>query len=188
MPTPIGHSLFGTAVYLLSTGKPLNRQALPGIVACAALANLPDVDFAPVAALGFSAVKTYHQVYTHNLGFCLAAALVIATAAALWRKRPFIPLFALTFLLVYSHVVFDALGYDGNPPFGVQLFWPLTDAYFMSPVFLFVGAAKGSFRDLFSLWNFFAILIELAVLLPATIFLARHNCSNQGGAGTEPRE
>ena len=58
------------------------------------------------------------------------------------------------------------MGNDTNPPYGVQLLWPISDAHYLSPIPVFIGVAKASGKELFSLWNLFAVLIELIVFLP----------------------
>ncbi|MFC1850077.1 metal-dependent hydrolase [candidate division CSSED10-310 bacterium] len=173
MPTPVGHSLFGLSMYMAVEKRPLSKVDVTGPLLYVVLVNLPDIDYTPILAYGFGAVKLYHQAYTHNLGFCFVAAVVVTGLTLLFKKEVRWPLFFLYFLLIYSHVILDALGADGNPPFGVQAFWPFSSAYFISPLSIFIGAEKAQLRELFSVWNFYCILIELGIFLPAFIFIYR---------------
>lgn len=166
MPTPVGHSLFGLAVYMIKKGEPLDAKDIGGVAIYASLSNLPDIDLAPITIYGFKAVSMFHQQYTHNLGFAVISSLFVACIATCFFRKRFVSVFPLFFFLVYSHILLDCMGHDTNPPYGVQLFWPLSDDNFLSPISLFIGVAKASPGELFSLWNFVAVLIELVVFLP----------------------
>lgn len=174
MPTPIGHILFSTGVFIAYSRRVPTRADLPVVAGFAVLSLLPDIDFAPMIVQGFKAVSLYHQAYTHNLGFCLASAVIITMGGMAIRGAVFLGYFPLIFSLIFSHVLIDAMGLDTNPPFGVQLLWPFYDGHILFPISLFIGAAKGSFSEMFSWWNGLAILIELAVFLPFLIVLIRH--------------
>lgn len=182
MPTPVGHSIFGLTVYVLVNRRIPQKADIPGIMGYCFLANLPDIDFAPVLVYGISAVKVFHQYYTHNIGFCLVASIIIALFWSRYSSRRFFPILGLTFLLVTSHIVFDSCGYDSRPPYGIQFFWPLTSAYFTSPVSIFIGAAKGTFSEMFSSWNLYAVLFELAVFLPMLLMSIRHIRAMEAGS------
>jgi len=166
MPTPIGHSIFALSVYQGITGRPVGKNDIPGILVFVSLANLPDIDFAPILTMGFKAVGMYHQAYTHNFGFCLGSSLFVSLLYYLYRRKQFWRNFLLFFLLVFSHIVLDSMGNDTRYPFGVQLFWPIIDTHFMFPVSIFLGAAKSSVSEMFSLWNLFAVVMELVIFVP----------------------
>lgn len=181
MPTPIGHSLCGMTIYLMLHDGAITKNDFPAILGYIVLANLPDIDFAPILIYGFKAVKMFHQAYTHNLGFCFGSALLIALIVS-WRlDRPFLKLFGIFFLLIYSHVILDSMGYDTNPPLGVQLFYPFTSSHFMFPISLFIGAAKSNYKELFSLWNFYGAVLEVVLFLPPLYFLYHSKSIKLGG-------
>jgi len=166
MPTPIGHSLFALSAVMIRKGQPLEKRDLGLIVVSMTLANLPDIDFTPMLVYGFRAVSMFHQAYTHNLGFCLIGSIVSALIAAKLMHKRFFELFPFFFILVFSHIILDAMGNDTNPPCGVQLLWPLVDRHFMLPFPVFIGIAKSSARELFSLWNLMAVGLECVIFLP----------------------
>ncbi|MFQ5584838.1 MAG: hypothetical protein ACE5GL_10420, partial [Calditrichia bacterium] len=41
--------------------------------------------------------------------------------------------------LYLSHLVLDYFSYDGRPPIGIPIFWPLSNEYFMFPNPIFPG-------------------------------------------------
>lgn len=151
---------------MIKKGEPLDRGDLGLLATALVLAHLPDVDLVPITVYGFSAVKMFHQAYTHNMAFCLISSLIASLLASVIRKKPFMHYFPFFSLLVFSHILLDAMGHDTNPPIGVQLLWPLSSSYFLFPVHLFIGVAKSTARELFSLWNLMAVLVELIVFLP----------------------
>jgi inner membrane protein len=132
----------------------------------------PDLDFLPGIIMGRPAL--YHHGITHSLGFALLVSLTIAIFSAL-RGRPFPVVFTSSCFAYTSHLVLDFFGYDGRPPYGIPLFWPLSSEYFMSPVPLLRGvhhvqSTAGSiaewFDGIFSLHNVGAIALEIAIVAP----------------------
>jgi len=70
-----------------------------------------------------------------------------------------------------SHVVLDLLVNDPSPPFGVQLLWPFSESYFMSPVtpfarFDYFDSAVGMVKSLFSIHNLGTMLREILLIGP----------------------
>jgi membrane-bound metal-dependent hydrolase YbcI (DUF457 family) len=135
MASPVGHGLVGYAI-----GRFGERDAGPTgwlfLATCAAFAIGPDLDFLPGIAAGQPAL--HHQGASHSLfvglGLSLAAALLLWRDAALWPRA-----WAVLFAAYASHLVFDLFGPDGRPPIGIPLFWPLSDATFLSPLTLAPG-------------------------------------------------
>jgi inner membrane protein len=171
MATPIGHSLAGYAVYCLAArAKDADRVHLIGL--CIVLSIAPDLDFLPGILLGKPA--TYHQGITHSLGFALMISL---TLAAIYRLRGWAlsTIFKLSFFSYVSHLGLDFFGFDGRPPYGIPLFWPLSMEYFISPVPLLLGvhhvpSASASilewFEGIFHLYNVGAIMLEMVFVAP----------------------
>jgi membrane-bound metal-dependent hydrolase YbcI (DUF457 family) len=71
-----------------------------------------------------------------------------------------------------SHLLLDWLAMDANPPFGLQILWPFSRAWFISGVDLFVQTER---RHLFSLatirTNLGAMAWEAAILVPVLVVL-----------------
>ncbi|MGH9461865.1 MAG: metal-dependent hydrolase [Vicinamibacteria bacterium] len=162
MPTPVGHALGGLAAYLAAPpGKRAHKDwTLLGGTLLAAL--LPDLDL----AIGPLAGRSYHHYFTHSLGFS-----VLVAGIAFWAMRRMGRASAGRDALVIasgylSHIFLDMLTKDTTPPFGVQLFWPLADAFLISPVTVFSDVWRGSLAVTFGLHNWLAMGRELLVLVP----------------------
>jgi membrane-bound metal-dependent hydrolase YbcI (DUF457 family) len=166
MPTPMGHAIGGLAVYLASRDRPL-REDLPLALACAGTSLLPDLDF----AIGPFAGQSYHHYFTHSLGFTalffLAAYLV---CRFLGRARPFRDA-AILSTAYLSHILLDMLGRDTTPPFGVQLLWPFSEAFYLPPFSIFDEVLRGTFGRLFGLHNWLAVVKETLILGPIAALL-----------------
>ncbi len=166
MPTPVGHVIGGLVVYLAARDRPI-KEDLPFVAACAGVSLLPDLDF----AIGPLAGKSYHHYFTHSLGsaalFGLAAYLV---SRAFRRNKPLRD--ATVLMAVYlSHILLDMVGRDTTPPFGVQLFWPFSEAFYISPVSLFDEVLRGTIGKLFGLHNWLAVARETLILGPIAVLL-----------------
>lgn len=166
MPTPVGHALGGLAVYLLGE----RRQGLGKPLATAAVATAlaPDLDFALGPLLG----GNYHHYFTHSVGFlALFAAAVYLVSRYRGRPRPRQD--ALLLGAAYgSHILLDLLAKDTSPPFGVELFWPLSKAFVISPVVIFDDIWRGDLATLLGLHNWLAVAREIAILGPLVLVLA----------------
>lgn len=135
MATPVAHALAGWAAgsVLTPARKRLDAALL---AACVALAVAPDLDFLPGLLQGTPAL--YHQGVTHSLLVGALVAGLAAWALALlgrggrWVVAPLFGAYA-------SHLVVDLFGPDGRPPYGIPLFWPLSDRPFLAPWTLLPG-------------------------------------------------
>lgn len=171
MATPVGHAIAGYAVSgFARSAYTGNRISL--ILLCAFVGVLPDLDVIPGIVRGTPAL--YHQGITHSLGFALATSGIIAGAYKI-RGKSFSAIFVLCFAAYSSHLILDIIGPDGRLPFGVPLFWPLSNMTFISPVPVLLGAQHAAatstptsewIQALFSLRNFVAITIEILISVP----------------------
>lgn len=118
MPSPIGHTLAGSAVAvaLIPPGMP---QAWEAWALCLVSANLADVDFLPGLLTGDPRVQ--HRGPSHSL---LAALVVAGLVASLvtWPSMPWLTRAGLIFLAYGSHVGLDYL----TPGRGVLFGWPFS--------------------------------------------------------------
>lgn len=186
MPTPVGHALGGVAVYLAARNKASLQGGLAFASACLATSLLPDLDF----AIGPFAGRSYHHYFSHSLGFAAlfaVAAYLLARAAA--RAQPLRD--AAILLAVYlSHIFLDLLAKDTSPPFGVQLFWPFSDTFIISPLLIFDDIWRGTLTKLFGPHNWWSVAREVAVLGPVCLAVRwrrrQQRLGSRGGAVSSP--
>ena len=131
MPSPVGHSLAGLCGYLLAKNGPTSHRREYLLLGSIVIANLPDLDLAP--RLLFGDVSLLHRQWTHSLVAALGFGLLIGIFARWWKTDGIF--YGVWGGAVYlSHIVLDMLLNDPSPPHGVQLLWPFSESYFMSPV------------------------------------------------------
>lgn len=173
MPTPIGHSLLTTAIYLGANQQKLKRNWFDYLI-CLFVGIFPDLDFIPGLILGQP--SRFHHGLTHSLFF----GIIIGTTTGLFIgriKRHNWWCYAILFTAVYfSHLVADFFGVDTRFPYGEQLFWPFWQGYLISPVSLFLDVYRSSesgdfFISLFNYHNLTAIAIELFIGIPILILV-----------------
>jgi inner membrane protein len=183
VPSPIGHVLAGAAV--VYAGDAIGRRRSPSslVATCALLGAVADLDLL---------LPGSHRSFTHSL---TAVAFIFIVAAAVtgevtrlratryggqgrglasryggqgggqgrWR-------IALLCACAYAtHLLLDWLGSDTLPPYGLQLFWPFINRFFVSGLNLFAETER---RHLFSgptlVQNLWAAAQEVAILAPIT--------------------
>jgi inner membrane protein len=130
MPSPIGHSLAGLCGYFLAGNRPLSQRREYLLLSSVVIANLPDLDLVP--RLLFGDVSSLHRQWTHSLVAALGFGLLIGVLARWWKTDGIF--YGIWGGAIYlSHIVLDMLLNDPSPPHGVQLLWPFSQSYFMSP-------------------------------------------------------
>ena len=138
----IGHLAVGLFAGRLHGGADASarpRPSLGTLLAFAALAELPDLDVVGVACGLRDTGAGGHRGASHS--FVLAITLGLGGAIVAWRRGwPFLRTAVVATLAVASHGILDALGVGGR---GVLLFWPLSDAPFMSPWRILPNAPRG---------------------------------------------
>jgi len=168
VPSPVGHTLAGFCGYAVAQNYvgPERRGWL--LVGSVTLANLADLDFLPGILLGD--LRIFHHQMTHSLAAVVMVGLFIGGLAH-WRKAKGIWWGMLGGSLYLSHIALDLLVKDSTPPFGVQLLWPFSKAYFISPITPFAGfnyfdPSLGVVRVVFSVHNLWTLLQEILLLAP----------------------
>jgi len=195
MPSPIGHALAGAAAAWAADLVPGDRvwrtapryaswyaKAGNGLtLACVCLAVLPDID---LVMLPFT--PQVHRTATHSIGAVLLVGLVAAVVARIGR-RPVARVSLMCAAAYATHLLLDWLGADRFPPFGLQMFWPFNDGWFISGWDLFPQTAR---RQLLSpaiiRLNVIAIAQETAILLPIVVALWLVRVKALAGLAAEP--
>lgn len=173
MPTPVGHSV--TALVSISFLYPWSLSLItsPWLWFALISANAPDLDFLPGILIGNEGL--YHRGPSHSVGaavlYGLAAGLVVFVfTRSHWKARR---AFSVGGGLVLLHLVLDIFVRDPGEPYGIELLWPLTDAYYYSSIYLFPNLSRHPF-DLSVVGRAIpVVLTETAILVPF-VFLAAH--------------
>ncbi|WDP90771.1 MAG: metal-dependent hydrolase [Desulfobacter sp.] len=175
MPLPIAHSATGFSIYYLIKGKPKRKEEWVVLGACLVLSILPDLDFVPGFLLGEP--HMFHHGVSHSLiASCIAALLSALILIKLSGNEVRIEIvFLCCFLAGLSHPLLDYLCEDYSRPYGVPLFWPFIEDYFIAdnPVFLAIdksGTTFSSFiKSMITFNNCKAAFVEI---LYATVLLS----------------
>ncbi len=158
MPLPVGHAVAGLIAARLVSARWRWKTALGAIV----IANLADLDFLPGFLLGQP--NRFHHGPSHTLMAALLLWVLFRLAGPLRRTFPLPP--GVVFWTYGSHLALDWITVDLRPPFGMQLFWPFSNEWYLSahPLFLNIERASDSarfFPSLFNVHNLAAAGLEL---------------------------
>ncbi len=149
----------GLAGFLLVRHR-VSGRAVPLLVACLLLANLPDLDL--IAGWLFAG-EGWHRTVTHTIGFALLTGLACGVAMGRWWAA------VGGAALVASHLLLDLLTVDTRPPAGLPLGWPFSDRYRIAGWTPFMGIDHGSMGALLSLHNLFAAFWETLLMTPVVL-------------------
>ena len=163
MPTPVGHALAGLAVAGLA-GRRSNLPAshVGALIGCSLA---PDLDL----ILRFVDGANHHRGPTHSVTAALLAGLI---GAALARLRFDAPKAWAISAAWGSHVLLDYLGVDTSPPSGEMALWPISSAFFVSPIQIFYDVPR-AFTLVATMHNLQAVSIEVVVMAPIAWFVWR---------------
>ncbi len=160
MPSPVGHSLISLSIACLFD-RNFKLNNLKFLLFIFMLAILPDLDLLPILLLGLEKGVKYHQLYTHNILFALIVGGVVYTLSKNKRNA------FIAFIIILFHILADILVTDYKEPIGVPIFYPFWGKTLS--LGLIPGIDKGGLAKLFSIANFQAILIEIALFFPLFI-------------------
>ena len=121
------------------------------LLACMVAANLPDVDFIPGLLIG--EFNAFHHGPSHSLLWAIGVGVgcwLIAEAMGSGKSR-----FKgwLAFALVTSHLAADYLCEDRSAPFGIMVFWPMSDQFFLFSHPIFHAMSKSTLVEVFTSEN-----------------------------------
>jgi inner membrane protein len=170
MPSPIGHSLLGCGFY--TAFRSSNGHDLKLIGLCLFAANAADMDFVPGLLIGDP--NRFHHGISHSLG----VAVLFATACSAFRLMgpSFWSNVGFFFSLYFSHVAIDYFSIDNGFPYGVMVFWPLTNEYYIAPFAFLPDIRRSSmagefFESLFTLHNLWAVTVESILISPILLVI-----------------
>ena len=128
---------------------------------------MPDLDILPGLVLGDP--RAFHHQGTHSIVAAAGFGILISLLSGMWSSARL--KWGIWAAGIYaSHVLLDLLGDDLIPPFGVQLLWPFSEEYFISPVTIFRSVYFGHSipltQTLSSVKNLFAALQEILLISP----------------------
>ena len=122
------------------------------------IANLPDIDYVPGVLTGD--INAYHHGYTHTLGWVFVVSCGLWLCRRAWVDTAGWTLFALVLAVMTSHLLADIVTADGSFPYGIMIFWPISDTYFISPLTVFWKLMKEEWADVFQFYNLIAVAVE----------------------------
>jgi len=168
MPSPVGHSLAGLCVFMVAQNHVNIRRGGWFLVGSVVIANLADLDFLP--GLLLANLPSFHHQGTHSIITAVATGLITASLARRWNLNGMV--WGIWGGGLYlSHIILDLLVNDPSPPFGVQLLWPFSETYFISPItpfasFDYYNLTIGILGSLFSVHNLNTIIKEIVLMAP----------------------
>ncbi len=154
-PTPGGSGPTSGAA-----GVPTGREPTLGamIWIAGALAVLPDIDliYLPI-----------HRTATHSVAAALLVTIVAAAVTG-WVTGRMSWRIAIVCGAAYgSHILMDWMGADASVPYGLQMFWPFSHRWFISPWPIFPGTERRQmFGERAMLINLRALAVEVLLLGP----------------------
>jgi membrane-bound metal-dependent hydrolase YbcI (DUF457 family) len=177
MCTPIGHGLAAWALTAKGS-RSMRLRPIFWLPAMWALSVLPDFDFIPGLLKGHPNI--YHHGWTHSIVFCFVMAGLAAAVLALAKAENAVKLGGLVFLALISHIVLDCFSRDQAPPYGLQVLWPFSRKYFLSPFTPFLDVNKGIDNGtfllrLFTLHNVKTVFVEILILGPIPLWVWLRN-------------
>lgn len=187
MASPVGHLLAGLGAAALAPGARGGSPSRSTVGWAVLLANLPDADIA--LGLFAGSLGAFHRSGSHSI----AATLAVGVAAWAWirsRGGGEAAAWGLWAASVFgSHLLLDILVRDPSPPYGIQLFWPVSASFYMSPItplrrFDYADPGKGLVESVFSPGNLVTAGLELLLLAPfvAVLWLLRFRREREGAA------
>ncbi len=173
MATAVAHSIVGLAGGHLAGRGVLGskwRWYLFAVVA----ANAADFDFLPGLLVGDA--NRYHHFASHSIFAALLFGFLVALAVVGRYKHP-LKLGVVSAIIYATHLLLDFFTGDARAPYGIPLFWPISDEHFIASFTIFGGVKHGVpgqdvavvMQEIFSRHNLKVLLYEAVVLAPILV-------------------
>lgn len=187
MATLIGHSVAGITCVLLGRRLGHERLLVPWLVFGLVAGNAADLDFVPGILVGD--INRFHHGATHSLTAVLLFGVASLMLSRALQARP-IELWISGTLAYGSHLLLDYFCEDARAPYGIPLFWPLSEQHFVAAQPILSGVKHGVPGDsllvflsqVFSWENLAVVVLEVAVVFPllaAMLVLKRFKIKKQ---------
>jgi len=165
MSTPIGHSLSGLGIYLLSQKKnTTNNNKWLLLLYCIIVSIIPDIDFISITNGKIEFSSLYHHQVTHSITFIFILSLV---AYFTGRLR----LGVITFWCLLLHNLVDYFTFDNIPPRGIMFLYPFSKEYFISPITLWFGIFHQTLGNIISIPSLMSMGYDLITIGLITLII-----------------
>jgi membrane-bound metal-dependent hydrolase YbcI (DUF457 family) len=197
MPSPVGHSLMGVALYSATAPRGRLLKAGGWLALCVGASLVPDLDFVIPAMFGRIDVTLWaHRSFTHTVFFAVGVALLWFAVARLIRPRSKAARLGVALVILaclLAHIALDVLNEDTREPLGVAVLWPVSQKTLYYNIGLLPRIEKYTYADLVSWHNVTVALTELLIfgLLIAAVLAVRvgvDGLRGRGAARTSARE
>jgi membrane-bound metal-dependent hydrolase YbcI (DUF457 family) len=125
MPSPVGHILAGTAVYLAGRGRESRSRVMLVITLLGTI--VPDFDFLPGILIGD--LPAFHHGASHSLAFAVLFGVIVFLFIRRRHKDIAVRIGLLAAAAYASHVLLDLVSVNEGAR-GVPILWPLSDHQF----------------------------------------------------------
>lgn len=167
MPSPFGHSLASSSIYLFFKKDFSFKQDFKTLILFIGIGLLPDIDMLIVVV---SRNISIHRSFTHSLLFISLASVIVY----FFLKKLQIPniknSFLLIFSLLFTHLLLDFFILDDILHNGINFFYPLSRNYIPAPFYIFMGFDWRKFSNLLSFYMLKVLLREFLITVPLLIF------------------
>lgn len=143
MPTPVAHIAAGLSSYVLINKdfKTSKRNSKILVLIFILLSILPDFDFLP--GIFVHDINRYHHGISHSLivAFLLSGVTAVCVSTiipGINRLR----IYFICLMVAISHPLLDFFSEDYSLPYGIPIFWPIIDDYYISSTSIFIKIEK----------------------------------------------
>ena len=167
MPSPIGHSLAGIALFLVFIRRRFVEWKILLIAIVAAL--LPDGDF--IFGFFVGNPNRFHHQFTHSLVFVVLAGLALALLMKVRTTKEYFSYTCLFSLMGLLHLLLDAACIDTSAPFGIKLLWPFSEKFYIFIITPLLDLRRSSdsstfFSSMLNWHNLKTISLEKLIFMP----------------------